>query len=148
MTTTQSSTQSSFPQFPPPDEPLVSHIPNLEDALNVSLQISHAKTNKPAPRYYFGNISRQEAEDILSKSTKEKVYLVRDSSKGGNYALSKYDPSDKVKKFGHLLIASEPDWHVKESRDMFHYASLEELISKTILLHGYVPIGQLYGQRQ
>jgi len=137
--------QQSISQFSPPNEPLVQNIPNLADALNVSLQLSN--TNKPAPRYYFGNISRQEAEDILLKSTKERVFLVRDSSKAGNYALSKYDPSDKVKKFGHLLIASDPDWHVKESRDLFHYASLEELISKTILLHGYIPIGQLYDRK-
>jgi hypothetical protein len=129
------------------NEPPIVQTSDLADALNISLQISQAKVNKPAPRYYFGNITRQEAEQILAQSTSERVFLVRDSSKAGNYALSKYDPLEQVKKYGHLLITSEPDWFVKESRDLFHYSSLEELISKTILLHGYIPIGQLFGRK-
>lgn len=56
--------------------------------------------------WYFGNISRTEAEEILKKSKLNK-YLVRDSSQPGCFACSMIDVSKNA--IYHTLIINGPN---------------------------------------
>lgn len=70
------------------------------------------------------------------------VFLVRDSSVGGHYALSIWDVNKK--KHFHLLIEKDDKggYRLSETSDSTSYEYVSDLVAKTPELHGFVPIGK------
>ncbi len=107
--------------------------------------------------YYTGSMKRQEAEVILQRCAESTtsltdksfipsnfrgVFLVRDSSVSGHYALSIWDLNKK--KHFHLLIEKDDKggYRLSETSDSTSYEFVSDLVAKTPELHGFVPIGK------
>jgi Rap/ran-GAP/SH2 domain len=90
--------------------------------------------------WFFPNLGRRDAEAQL-RSCPKPAYLVRASSIANAYALSKYEPKQKI--LEHLLIqqVAGGKWHLDDTEDHNLYKTLEHLVSYTPYLKGYDPVG-------
>lgn len=91
--------------------------------------------------YYFGTLTRAEAEQWLSGSG-QSVLLVRESSVPGHFALSRFDSLQRI--FGHELIAPvSGGFVIKDSPyDKAVYASVDELIRLSPECAPFAPLGR------
>eukprot|EP01116_Phalansterium_solitarium_P023535 TRINITY_DN8291_c0_g1_i1.p1 TRINITY_DN8291_c0_g1~~TRINITY_DN8291_c0_g1_i1.p1 ORF type:complete len:850 (+),score=229.02 TRINITY_DN8291_c0_g1_i1:181-2730(+) len=93
--------------------------------------------------YYFGELDRPDAEQILEAAGSD-CFLLRNSSKPGCIALSKY--AVKTKTHNHIIILIQKAstdtvrYALENSIDTRTYDSLEELITKTPELKGHKPV--------
>eukprot|EP01114_Cavostelium_apophysatum_P014846 TRINITY_DN3945_c0_g1_i4.p1 TRINITY_DN3945_c0_g1~~TRINITY_DN3945_c0_g1_i4.p1 ORF type:complete len:530 (-),score=156.20 TRINITY_DN3945_c0_g1_i4:67-1656(-) len=84
---------------------------------------------------YFGPIDRKQAEELLASSGSN-VYLFRDSSIKGAYALSYLS---SIRGFNHTLVLIAPGGY--KLQDMPEvYSTISELISKDAELSGFTPL--------
>jgi hypothetical protein len=103
---------------------------------------SPKNTPKITPRrlikedYYFGNLSRADAETMLLHS-KSKVFLVRASSNPGCYALSKFDYTAQT--LLHLLVVpvGSGGYKITECPDTNIYQTLDDLVNNSPIIAGY-----------
>jgi len=101
----------------------------------------------PAERYrnaslwFYGNISRVEAEQILIKCQKD-TFLVRTSSKPGNFALSKYFHTRQS--YIHFLVSPvQPSGYVLvDSDDNGTYPTICHLLAISPECTGFSPAGK------
>lgn len=86
--------------------------------------------------WYFGHISRVDAEEIL-KTSEGAVQLIRESSIPGCYALSQWEP--KTNRFFHILISPLADqgYTMEDCPDTNVYRSVEEILTTSTECQGF-----------
>lgn len=77
--------------------------------------------------WYFGNIDRKKAEEIL-KSSPDDAFLVRKSSREDSYAISLWKSKNKT--FTHALIEPHPQGGFRFQASSTRYPSIKDLIEK------------------
>lgn len=96
--------------------------------------------------WFFGDISRVDAEDLLI-SCNSNVVLFRNSSHSIGYALSRYD-YDHQKMVHFLIQESLEGYKINDSTDPFTYKSLEDMIQCSPICKSFKCVGEVKSQKQ
>jgi len=107
--------------------------------MSVSSGYSPANTAKKVLKrddYFFGNLSRTDAEAMLL-SSKSKVFLIRPSSTPACFALSKFDYSTQT--LLHLLVVpvASGGYKISDVPDPNVYITLDDLVNKSPMIAGF-----------
>jgi len=86
--------------------------------------------------YFFGNLSRTDAEAMLL-SSKARVFLLRTSSTPACFALSKFDYTSQT--LLHLLVVpvGSGGYKITDVPDSTVYPTLDDLVNKSPMISGF-----------
>jgi len=96
------------------------------------------------PLWFYGEMSRSDAETRLKAFPSVNVFLIRYSSSVQSYTISKWLPAKQ--KFYHCIVRASPSdgkFRLEESLDKDSYPSLEDVVAKSSEVRGFTPLGLL-----
>lgn len=108
---------------------------------NVPASVGGIRLN---PLWFYGEMSRSDAETRLKAFPNVNVFLIRYSSSVQSYTISKWLPSKQ--KFYHCIVRASPSdgkFRLEESLDKDSYPSLEDVVAKSSEVRGFTPLGLL-----